>query len=202
MYPAAFYIFGSARRGNNYARDLFKGWAAPDIGDGGRLSVRTVYASATSMWKLNNSRYRKAHSALFIPDNNELVRQREYLLSTTGFHLRVLSRAPSLSFHSPSFRPSLRIHPPYLCPPTLATIRPAPLCVCDCQCLPRTYYRDDVAALWRSAEGKIVETCVSVCVWTNDLDFPANYDYLRGGECVDERVRKYSVKGGGGEGGV
>lgn len=88
-------------------RDLFKGWGAPDIG--GIAEQRcpcTVYASTTSMWKLNNSRYRKAHSALFIPDNNELVRQREYLLSTTGFHLRVLSRAPRnpfppLSFHSP-----------------------------------------------------------------------------------------------------
>lgn len=142
------------------------------------------------MWKLNNSRYRKAHSALFIPDNNELVRQREYLLSTTGFHLRVLSRAPrapfhpslpfslsnplSLSFHSPftlfpAIPPRRILLPPpplsltrvYPSPP-LATVPAVPSLsrsvsvpdVCDCQCLPRTYYRDDVAALWRSAEGK------------------------------------------------
>lgn len=161
-------------------RDLFKGWAAPDIG--GTIAEQrcpcTVYASTTSMWKLNNSRYRKAHSALFIPDNNELVRQREYLLSTTGFHLRVLSRAPrnpfslsnhppSLSFyrfhslHSPSFRPSLRgasspllslarVYPSRQPSSSRPSLSPD---VCDCQCLPRTYYRDDVAALWRSARG-------------------------------------------------
>ena len=42
--------------------------------------------------------------------------------------------------------------------------------VCNCQCLPRTYYRDDVAALWRSYgrglknRGNLRST---VCVWTD-----------------------------------
>lgn len=216
-------------------RDLFKGWAAPDIG--GTIAEQrcpcTVYASTTSMWKLNNSRYRKAHSALFIPDNNELVRQREYLLSTTGFHLRVLSRAPrnpfslsnhppSLSFyrfhslHSPSFRPSLRgASSPLL---SLARVYPsrqpsssrpslAPD-VCDCQCLPRTYYRDDVAALWRSAreevrgeeERKIAETCVRNCLRLDRCGFPQRIIIIRG---IPAHGRDYLMKellGGGGGG--
>lgn len=96
-------------------------------------------------------------------------------------HLAPLSTPPfpslfptlSLSrsiLHSPSFLPPRRIllPPPPLSltrvypSPPLATVPAVPSLsrsvsvpdVCDCQCLPRTYYRDDVAALWRSAEGK------------------------------------------------
>lgn len=151
--------------------------------------MRTVYASATSMWKLNNSRYRKAHSALFIPDNNELVRQREYLLSTTGFHLRVLSRPPSLSLHSPTlpFRSSLRIHPPYLCPQPSRQFVPS-LSVSAIVSVYRAHIiAYDVAALWRSGgggEGKIVETRVSVCVWTGMIPISRRITIIRreGGE--------------------
>ena len=78
---------------NNYARGICLKGRALISAHATPPCPCTVYARTTSTWKLNNSRYRKAHSALFIPDNNELVRQREYLLSSTGFHLRVPSRS-------------------------------------------------------------------------------------------------------------
>lgn len=153
--------------------------------------MRTVYASATSMWKLNNSRYRKAHSALFIPDNNELVRQREYLLSTTGFHLRVLSRPPSLSLsiHPPflSGHPSASTHPISVPNPRDNSSRPS-------LCLRLSVFTAHILSLMTlrrygdpgggGGEGKIVETRVSVCVWTGMIPISRRITIIRreGGE--------------------
>lgn len=119
---------------------------------------------------------------------------------------------PSLSpFTHPSF-PAIPPHPPILSlSPTLATIRPVPLCVCDCQCLPRTYYR-----LWRCGVMAIrgggrgggknrgnSRFCLRLD--RNDPDFPANYDYSEGGGRERGKRKEFgerSIIGGGGEGGL
>lgn len=164
-----------------------------------RLCAQHIHAR-----KLNNSRDHKAHSALFIPDNNELVRQREYLLPSTDLPFArsiacTLFLSPSPLSPPPSLRTEfapvslLLFNPRSPCLPTVSLLLPPMSAIVSVYRVHiivmtlRRYGVDYHAGGW----WKITGIRSGVCVWTVvELDgFPTNYNYYVGQGIHVARVR-------------